>query len=359
METKIQGRHKKKVYGDLSDPEGLAAYRDRFLESMGIKNYSAASIDNWSRSINWFMEWCEERGITQPKEITKKIIERYQRALYYYRKQNGEPLSFRSQHSRLTALRAWFKWLSKQNYTLYNPAADIDLPKLEKRLPKHVLTIEEAESVLNQPNLNETLGLRDRAMLEVFYSTGIRRMELIHLKLYDLDRERGTLMVRLGKGKKDRMVPIGERAIAWCDKYLREERPELCTGVDTETFFLTNLGEAFTRERVTQIVRRYVIKADIGKTGSCHLFRHTMATLMLENGADIRYIQEMLGHAKVDTTQIYTQVSIRRLKEVHDMAHPAKLARTKASDQDADGCPIEDDLWDALEKEGSEEDSED
>lgn len=357
MEGKRPVKRNRKTYGDLSDPEGLAAYRERFLEAMAIKNYSSVSIDNWKRSINWFIQWCEERGLTQVKDITKKIIERYQKSLYYYRKEDGEPLSFRSQHSRLTALRAWFKWLSKQNYLLYNPAADIDLPKLEKRLPKHILSIDEAEKVLHQPKLNEPLGLRDRAMLEVFYSTGIRRMELINLKLYDLDRERGTLMVRLGKGKKDRMVPIGERAMAWCDKYMREERPQLMTGAVSETFFLTNLGEAFTRERVTQIVRRYVVKADTGKTGSCHLFRHTMATLMLENGADIRYIQEMLGHAKVDTTQIYTQVSIRKLKEVHSMAHPAKLEKTKSSEQPIDANPIEDDLWDALEKECSEEDS--
>jgi integrase/recombinase XerD len=358
MAAKGQARRKRKTYGDLTDPEGLAAYRDRYLESMGIANYSLVSIDSRRRSINWFIEWCEARGITQAREITKKIVERYQRAIYYQRKENGEPLSFRSQHSRLTALRAWFKWLSKQNHLLYNPAADIELPKLERRLPKHVLTIDEAEQVLRQPNLEEPLGLRDRAMLEVFYSTGIRRMELIHLKLYDLDTDRGTLMVRLGKGRKDRMVPIGDRAIAWCEKYLREERPQLVTRADNDTFFLTNLGEAFTRERVTQIVRRYVLKADIGKSGSCHLFRHTMATLMLENGADIRYIQEMLGHAKVDTTQIYTQVSIRRLKEVHDMAHPAKMEKTTRVETTED-LPSESDLWDTLAVESAEEDGED
>ncbi len=326
------GRRRKKVVGDLSDPEGLAAYRERFIESLQLANYSPVGIDNRRRNIDYFIEWCEVRGLTRPKEITPPILERYRRTLYYYRKEDGDPLSFRSQYIRLTALRAWFKWLSKQNYLLYNPAADIELPKLEKRLPKHVLTIEEAETVLRQPNLDESLGLRDRAMLEVFYSTGIRRMELINLRLYDLDRERGTLMVRQGKGRKDRMVPIGERAIAWCEKYLHEERPQLVMAKDMETFFLTNLGEAFTPERVTQVVGRYVTKADIGKTGSCHLFRHTMATLMLENGADIRYIQEMLGHVKVDTTQIYTQVSIRRLKEVHDLAHPARLERTRQGD---------------------------
>ncbi|MEW4368072.1 site-specific tyrosine recombinase XerC [Aliikangiella maris] len=314
----------KKSYGDLSDSNGLAAYRERYLEWMGIRNYSDKSKESRELYINYFIQWCEERGLTQPAEITKQIIERYQRYLYHYRKENGEPLSFQSQHSRLGALRAFFKYLSKQNYTLYNPAADIELPKLEKRLPKHVLTVEEVNIILNIPDLNTAIGLRDRAILEVFYSTGIRRSELINLRLYDLDRERGTLMVRLGKGNKDRMVPIGQRAINWCDKYLMEVRPQLYTGADEETLFLTHLGESFTPARMSQVVRNLIKKSDIGKSGSCHLFRHTMATQMLENGADIRYIQEMLGHAKVDTTQIYTQVSIRRLKEIHDATHPAK-----------------------------------
>ncbi|MET1257623.1 tyrosine-type recombinase/integrase, partial [Aliikangiella maris] len=229
---------------------------------------------------------------------------------------------------------AFFKYLSKHNYTLYNPAADIELPKLEKRLPKHVLTIEEVNTILSIPDLNTSTGIRDRAILEVFYSTGIRRSELINLRLYDLDRERGTLMVRLGKGNKDRMVPIGQRAINWCDKYLMEVRPQLYTGADEETLFLTHLGESFTPARMSQVVRNLIKKADINKTGSCHLFRHTMATQMLENGADIRYIQEMLGHAKVDTTQIYTQVSIRRLKEIHDATHPAKQQQNEPDDAD-------------------------
>ena len=324
----------KKSYGDLSDPNGFAAFRERYLEWMGIRNYSAKSAESRELYINYFIKWCEERGLTQPCEITKQIMERYQRYLYHYRKENGEPLSFQSQHSRLGALRAYFKYLSKQNYILYNPAADIELPKLEKRLPKHVLTVEEMDIILDVPNLNSATGIRDRAIIEVFYSTGIRRMELINLRLYDLDRERGTLMVRLGKGKKDRMVPIGQRAINWCDKYLMETRPQLYTGADSETLFLTHLGEAFTPARMSQLARTVIKKADIGKSGSCHLFRHTMATVMLENGADIRYIQEMLGHAKIDTTQIYTQVSIRRLKEVHDLTHPAKSEKLDDENED-------------------------
>ena len=153
------------------------------------------------------------------------------------------------------------------------------------------------------------MGLRDRAILETLYSTGMRRLELIGLSCYDLDRERGTVMIRQGKGKKDRMIPIGERALAWIDQYLESARPDLVVGQDDGTLFLTNAGEAFTPDRLTQMVRDYVDAADIGKRGSCHLFRHTMATLMLENGADIRFIQAMLGHAELSTTQIYTQVS--------------------------------------------------
>jgi integrase/recombinase XerD len=229
----------------------------------------------------------------------------------------------------LTHIRAWFKWLARNNHVLYNPAADIELPRLEHRLPKHVFTQSEAEQVINIPNTSEPAGIRDRAILETLYSTGIRRIELINLRLYDLDADRGTIMVRQGKGRKDRMIPIGERAMAWIDRYLTEVRPSLLIGdAAGDTLFLTNNGNPFTPNRLTTQVREYVTAADIGKRGSCHLFRHTMATLMLENGADIRYIQAMLGHAKLDTTTVYTQVSIRKLKEIHTATHPARMKRS-------------------------------
>jgi integrase/recombinase XerD len=145
-----------------------------------------------------------------------------------------------------------------------------------------------------------------------------------------LDQERGTLFVRQGKGKKDRMIPMGERAFGWVRKYLDDARPSLALSPDDGTVFLTNAGLPFEANRLTQLVRDYVDAAEIGKTGSCHLFRHTCATLMLEGGADIRFIQQMLGHAKLETTQIYTQVSIRQLKEVHTRTHPARLTHDNA-----------------------------
>lgn len=316
-----------KQVGNLGDPQGMAVFLERFLEWMRVTNYSEKTVENRQLYLIYFIQWAEDRGITRPNEVTKPILERYQRFLYHYRKKDGQPLSFRSQHSRLIPIRAWFKWLTRNNHILYNPASELELPRLERRLPKHVLTIRESETVMRVPNLSEPLGLRDRAILEVLYSTGIRRMEVVNLKLYDIDVDRGTLMVRQGKGKKDRMVPIGQRALGWINKYLTEVRHTLILDPNDITLFLTHLGEAFTPNRLTQMVREYVDAADIGKRGSCHLFRHTMATLMLENGADVRFIQAMLGHAKLETTQIYTQVSIRKLKEIHEATHPARMNR--------------------------------
>jgi integrase/recombinase XerD len=322
-----RGQRKPRPVVEL-DPDGMMAWMKRYLEWLRMKNYSERTVENRDSYLGFFISWCEARSLLRPQEVTKPILERYQRHLYHHRKPDGKPLSFRAQHSRLIPVRGYFKWLTRQNVLLSNPASELELPRLEHRLPKHVLTADEAERVLAQPDLREALGVRDRALLEVLYSTGIRRMEVVGLSLYALDAERGTLLIRQGKGKKDRMVPIGERAIAWLEKYLYEVRPELVVGLDDGTLFLTNLGESVTPNRLTQLVRNYVDAAEIGKRGACHLFRHTVATLMLEHGADIRYIQEMLGHVDLSTTQIYTQVSIRKLKQVHDATHPgARLQR--------------------------------
>ncbi len=309
----------------LSD---MHAKLDVYIEWMQVRNYSERTVRNHRICLGYFFDWCQERSVTSPKEVTKPILEGYQRYLYHYRNEKtGLPLSFRSQNARLVPVRAFFKWLSRNNHILFNPAADLDLPRMEKRLPRHVLTTSEVEQVINLPDVETVLGLRDRAILEVLYSTGIRRTELTRLSIYDLDMERGTLMVRQGKGKKDRVVPIGERAMRWCDKYLHEARPELVVDPTDPTLFLTRRGGPFRPKRMTALVHEQVKTADLGKQGSCHLFRHTMATLMLENGADIRYIQAILGHENLETTEVYTQVSIRKLKEIHEATHPARLRR--------------------------------
>jgi len=169
------------------DPHGLHVWMQRSLEWLRVKNYSERTVENREAYLTAFLAWCQERGITRPADVTRPILERYQRMLFHYRKPSGKPLSFRSQHSRLVPVRAYFKWLTRQNVLLANPASELELPRLEKRLPKHVLTAAEAEQVVNQADVDDPLGVRDRAILETLYSTGIRRMEVIGLGLFDLD----------------------------------------------------------------------------------------------------------------------------------------------------------------------------
>ena len=303
----------------------LAALLDEHLRHLAVKGFTESTLHMRRVHIEMFLGWCREHGLAEPFEITRPVLERYQRYLFYYRKKNGEPLSFASQHVRLTPLRVWFKWMTRQNYILHNPASELELPRLGFRLPP-VLTEYEAELVLQQPDVSDPVGIRDRALLELFYSTGMRRTELLRLKLPEIDYHNGLVTIRQGKGRKDRVVPVGDRALAWLDKYLHEVRPELVLDPDDGTVFLTAEGEPFSPNHLSALVRDYVEAAETGKSGACHLFRHTMATLMLEGGADIRYIQQMLGHAKLDTTQIYTHVSVRMLKEIHSATHPgAKL----------------------------------
>jgi integrase/recombinase XerD len=343
----------------------MQAMLEDYIEKLEVQGFTDDTRSVRRVHLYMFERWAADRGLLEPVEITRPVLERYQRYLFHYRKKDGKPLSFSSQHSRLSGLRQWFKWLTRQNYLLHNPASELELPRLSKPLPR-VLNASEAEAIMQQPNVADPVGLRDRTILETFYSTGMRRFELVNLKLYDVDREAGIVTIREGKGKKDRIIPIGDRACRWIDKYLDESRPKLAVEPDDMTMFLTAQGEPFSRNFVSLIVREYIEGAGIGKRGACHLFRHTMATLMLEGGADIRFIQQMLGHSRLDTTQIYTHVSIRMLKQIHSATHPgAALKRDPSQEEDvrlgqsqmwAGEEPSAADLFALLEKEATEED---
>jgi len=305
-----------------------------YLDHLRARHYSETTLEAKGRYLRYFAAWCAERGIRRPAEVTLPLVERYQRWLFHYRKpRTGEPLSVHSQRSYLAALRPFFKWLVQQRYLLANPASELVIPRKIKHLPRDVLSAEEAETVLAQPDLTDPLGLRDRAMLETFYATAMRRLELVALKLPDLDLARGAAMIREGKGGRDRVVPLGERGQAWIEKYLADVRPTLVVEPDDGTVFLNNLGEPFSPNGLTQLVRRYVAGAGVPKKGACHLFRHTAATLMLEGGADIRYIQELLGHADLETTEIYTHVTIDKLQRVHRLTHPGARLRRRGRDR--------------------------
>jgi integrase/recombinase XerD len=336
--ARVEKKRKPKTHPETA----LEAMLREYMQALAIQNYSENTISNRTFHLVAFIRWCQERGLMEPVEVTRPVLEQYQRYLFHYRKKNGEPMSFRTQHSRLVPLRMWFRWMTRKNYLLHNPASELELPKLGQPLPRNIFSAQEVERILLLCDIDDPVGLRDRAVIEVLYSTGIRRMEIIALKLYDLSLERGVVLVRQGKGKKDRYVPIGERAIAWLEKYLRESRPQLASEPDDMTLFLTANGEPFSRDHMTSNVKARIDAAKLGKTGACHLFRHTMATLMHENGADIRHIQEILGHVKLETTQIYTHVSIRTLQQVHATTHPAAMLgrneklSTKATSPDAE-----------------------
>ena len=310
---------------DRSDPANMADFADEYLSSLRVRNYSEETIEGRRQSLNVVLIWSYERDLVRASDITKPILESYLRHLHRYRKKNGKPLGFSSKSNRIIAVRDFFKWLCRSNYLLSNPASELDLPRPEKRLPEEPFTIQQVETILIQPDLSDPLGVRDRAIMELLYSSGLRRSELVRLQIEDLNFERETLQVRQGKGGKDRVVPVGKRALAWLERYLEEVRPQLEVSYHEHAFFLSSYGEAFNADVLSRKVSAYIKKADIGRSGSCHLFRHTCATHMLEGGADIRFIQQLLGHEKLETTQIYTEVSIKQLQEVHARTHPAKL----------------------------------
>jgi integrase/recombinase XerD len=308
----------------------LHAYRRAFLEWALAAGYAAHTGTTRDRAIGRFIAWCDERGLTQPQEITRTLLERYQRHLWLYRKTDEQPLSLTTQETLLNPLRAFCKWLAREHHILYNPASELVLPRSPRQLPKTLLSVADVEHVLNQPDVTELTGLRDRTMLETLYSTGMRRLELAHLSMVDVDLARDSVMIRQGKGRKDRLIPIGDRACAWLRRYLDEVRPQLLARSDERALFVTDYGEPFERNRLSDLVKKYMRHAGIAH-GSCHALRHACATHMLENGADIRFIQALLGHAELSTTQIYTQVAIGKLKEIHAATHPARLERPGAA----------------------------
>lgn len=314
--------HEKKQFPRNSAITLFAFLRDGYLRSLAIKGFSENTLRVREIYIGMFLRWCESNAVGSAGVVTDEVVLRFQEYLYSYRKADGQSLAISSQHARLSVIRLWFQWIYRQGHIPHDPTNALELPRTAYRLPT-VLTKQQTDKVLAQPDAGRPIGIRDRAIMEVLYSTGIRRTELMRLKIDDLDRERGVITIREGKGRRDRTVPIGERALVWVDQYLSSVRLKVADETDPGVVFLTSTGASFTPNHLSCLVRNHIRAANIAKKGACHVFRHTMATHMLERGADIRYIQEMLGHARLDTTQIYTHVSIRKLKQVHTRTHPS------------------------------------
>lgn len=299
---------------------------DAYLEYWRLMGYREAGVLIRQKALRRFVAWADARGLRSAAELTLPLLERYQRELFLHRKADGMPLAMNSQQLLLVPLKGFFKWLARSGRIQSNPAAELVLPRKPGRLPVRVLSVAEVERVIREADTSAPWGVRDRAVLEVLYSTGVRRAELAALAVYDWDRELATIAVRQGKGGRDRVVPVGERASFWLGTYLETVRPSLVRPPDDATLFLTDYAERFDKNRLGDLVRRHLDWAGIKVPGACHLLRHACATHMLENGADIRFIQALLGHADLRSTQIYTHVSIRKLKDVHAATHPTASA---------------------------------
>ena len=303
---------------------GLFAYLQHYLEWQRVKGYSEQTVNGRDNDLRRFIAWSDERDIHDPCTVTKPMIERFQRYLYYFRKRNGQPMGFGRQKALLSNVKGWFKWLTQENYIPSNPASEVMAVKVPRKLPEQVLSVDEVSHILCSIDTGDIEGLRNRAMVEVLYSTGIRRTELSRLLLGDVDLERHSVFVREGKGGKDRCLPISARAVTWLSRYLNNARPRFVVDVLEQALFLNNYGQPVTSSNLGHIVKRLLTDAGIERKGSCHLFRHAMATHMLENGADLRYIQHILGHDNINTTTIYTHLAIEQLRQVYDQTLPLR-----------------------------------
>ncbi|HEY4400060.1 MAG TPA: site-specific tyrosine recombinase XerD [Lactobacillaceae bacterium] len=220
----------------------------------------------------------------------------------------------------VTSLRRFFAYLRAENLVDNDPMQQVKPPKKQAKLPV-VLSMEEIDRLLATPDVNTTLGLRNRTLLEVMYATGLRVSELVNLKQRDLHLELGLIQT-LGKGNKERIVPIGEVAADWLTRYFETARPLLAGDLDTPEIFVNDHGGSISRQGIWKVIKSLVTEAGITKNVSPHTLRHSFATHILENGADLRIVQELLGHADISTTQIYTHISRKRLTEVYQKAHP-------------------------------------
>jgi integrase/recombinase XerD len=288
---------------------------------MQVHNYARTTITNRRCYLGYFLNFVRHQGVSDAGLVTFGCILSYQQQLFNYRKRDGLPLSFGTQVQRLVPVTQLFSWLRREHRIDVNPAADLLMPRPDRKLPEATLSAGEMSKLLSVPDVATPLGLRDRAVLEVFYSCGLRRSELIGLWVKDVDFDRETVFVRSGKGSKDRYVPIGERALFWLRLYLGAVRPRFVSDTHPHHLFLSSAGTPICPDWLCRKVRTCLAKAGINKKGSCHLLRHSVATS--KGGADIRYVAEMLGHARLETTQRYTRVSIDRLRAVHAVSHPA------------------------------------
>jgi integrase/recombinase XerD len=294
-------------------PRDAEHHLHEYLAHLAVeRNLSPRSIESYNRDLSRFIAWLDEQSI-QLAEVERATLRTYLGS----RRDQG--LSARSSARALSALRGFFRFLVSTQVQAADPTANLRSPSLWKTVP-HVLTADEIEALLASPDTATTLGLRDRAMLETLYATGLRVSELVGLTLERVRLDPGYVRV-IGKGRKERLVPLGESAVSWIDDYIGNARSQLNKKRLSE-LFLNHRGGKLTRQGFWKILRRHAVTAQISSPLSPHIVRHSFATHLVENGADLRAVQLMLGHASLSTTEIYTHVARERLRRLYDEKHP-------------------------------------
>ena len=288
---------------------------EEFIYFLSVeRGLSKNTLESYKRDIRSFLEYLKKNDIQDVSIASRELIVNYMQ----YLKENGKATSSISRN--LASLRSFYQFLLQEGALEENPAQQVDPPRLEKKLPR-VLSFEEVESLLEQPSDNDSIGPRDKAMLELLYASGIRVSELVVLNVTDFNPEVGFLRCR-GKGMKERIVPIGSVSIRKVQDYLTRCRPYLVKNNDEKSLFLNQHGRRLTRQGFWKILKKYAQQANLNGAVTPHTLRHSFATHLLENGADLRSVQEMLGHSDISTTQIYTQITRRKIREIYDKTHP-------------------------------------
>jgi len=299
----------------LDEGARLRFQLDRFGDFLTLEQgTSPRTLEAYRRDVERLVEYATTKGAASPIDVTSRMLREF---IYYLKDIGLSPASIRR---GISAVRTYFKFLLADGVVARDPSERLETPKRWRTLPE-VLSVDEIERLLAAPSLDDPLVFRDRAMLELAYGAGLRVSEWITLCVRDLILEEKLVRV-FGKGSKERLVPIGRSAIAAVATYIREQRPKLEKGQGKGVLFLNARGEPLTRMGAWKILRRYVDLAGIKKSVSPHTLRHSFATHLLEGGADLRAVQEMLGHADISTTQIYTHVDREYLRTVHRKYHP-------------------------------------
>lgn len=319
-----QGNQRGSVSARLLGKLGLPRKTRRLLalweDDLGAR-YAGRTVPGYLGAVLPFLLWLQGRGL-ELGEVRTSDLEAYQSQLQAQRKKDGKLLSVSAQAGRLLALRNLYRFLYRRGYLLSDPAAALQMPRQEARLPRVILTRREMVRLLLTPPKTTPKGRRDRAILETLYATGIRASELCNLALEDVDTEERVLRVVQGKGRKDRVVPLTRAAAEAIEEYLVEARPKLQGAFTGRTLFLGGYGFKLDRKSLSQIVGGWAAQAGLRKHVTPHVLRHTVATHLLKGRADIRHIQALLGHRSLATTQRYTRVEMDDLKRVLERAHP-------------------------------------